>query len=420
MKKSLADWLTHFENLHPVGIDMGLSRVARVWQNLCQAHNIGKLANEKVITVSGTNGKGSACKMLSLLLSAQGYRVGTYTSPHIHHFRERVTINSAEADDDKLTRAFAAIEEARGEISLSYFEATTLVGLLVFAWESVDFAVLEVGLGGRLDAINIIDTDAVLITSIGLDHEAFLGNDLAQIAVEKAGVCRPNAPCVYAETDVYDSVVKFTEKNRIPLIANGRDYQIDAAQVTFNKRQWRVPEAIAELGTHQISNCAGVLVLLATLGLLPDNYRAPLERFSLGGRLQRIGTRPDIVVDVAHNAASAHALANYLHRQRDKYDNIYAVIGMLRDKDHRATLATFDGIFDAVFCGTTTGERGLRDTVLADKVADVLACEVFSCDRLTAALTQATEQAHDNDLIIAFGSFLVIEALTTNKEISSS
>ncbi len=418
-KHSLSQWLEHFENLHPVGIDMGLTRVAQVWKKLCERYDIKQLASKKMITVAGTNGKGSACQMLTLLLSAQGYRVGTYTSPHIHHFRERVQMNAQSVDDELLEQAFSAIETTRGDISLSYFEATTLAGLLVFAWQAVDFAVLEVGLGGRLDAVNIIDADAVLITSIGLDHEAYLGNDLSCIALEKAGVCRPHKPCVYAEQGVYDSLRQFAKSQCIPLIINGEDYHIDGALIHWGARTWRIPEHIASQGAHQMANCAGVLVLLEALGYLPDGVadvdtliQTELERFSLAGRLQRITRYPDVVVDVAHNEASAHALANYLRQQSANYERIYAVVGMLRDKDHSATLHAFDGLFSRVFCGRTDGERGLDDETLATVVREVLSCEVVACGSLVHALVQAKSQAKPNDLIMAFGSFLVVEALT--------
>lgn len=409
----LTDWLTHFETLHPVGIDMGLSRVSQVWQNLCDIYHIDQLAKQKIITVAGTNGKGSACQMLTLLLLSQGRRIGTYTSPHIHHFRERVKINDISVDDKMLVDAFAAIETARGDISISYFEATTLVGLLCFVWQNVDFAVLEVGLGGRLDAVNIIDADAVLITSIGLDHEAFLGNDLSQIALEKAGVCRPNAPCVYAESGIYDSVIDFARDHNVPLIANGRDYRLDGKTLSFNAnaRQLRVPAHIAALGAHQVANSAGVLVLLDTLDLLPDDYASRLLAFSLAGRLQKIATSPDIVLDVAHNPAAARALADYLREQSAHYDNIYAVIGMLKDKDHGAVLQAFDDVFSHVFCGRTKGERGFSDSELTTIGQTVLACPVSACGDLHSALADAQAVAGVDDLIIAFGSFWVAEEL---------
>ncbi len=422
MQPLLADWLNHFETLHPVGIDMGLTRVANVWQTLRKQHGIVRLANNKVITVAGTNGKGSACEMLTRLLSAQGYLVGTYTSPHIHHFRERVHINQTAVADDTLTRAFAAVERARGEISLSYFEATTLVGLLIFAWARVDMAVLEVGLGGRLDAINIIDADAVLITSIGLDHAEFLGRDLSKIALEKAGVGRRGAPCVYAQTDIYPSVIDFAQQRGIPLLANGRDYQLSGQILQYQQQCWQVPDAIANLGEQQISNCAGVLLLLAQLDLLPSDYTSPLSNFSLSGRMQVIAEHPTVIVDVAHNEDAARALAGFLRNKQLSSPSpisLYAVIGMLADKDHRAVLVAFEGLFDGIFCGSTTGERGFSDRELANIARTQLSAPVHACGTLSQALARATAcaAAQPDSIVIAFGSFLVANALLTNNNI---
>lgn len=413
IEKTLSDWLSHYETLHAVGIDMGLERVAEVWQVLCQIYHIKSIAKQKVITVAGTNGKGSACQMLSMLLVAQGYRVGVYTSPHIHRFNERVKINAMDVDDAILVCAFEAIETARGSLTLSYFEATTLAGLLVFAWQEVDYAVLEVGLGGRLDAINVIDADAVLITSIALDHEAFLGNDLAAIAIEKAGVCRPYKPAVYAQSDIYDALIDYAKGQKIPLYSRDNAYQIDGAQVFFQEVNYVLPDRMLQLGEHQIDNAAGVVVLLHLLDLLPENYSTILANFSVMGRLQQIATKPDVVLDVAHNAAAAKALADYLQREKNNYSQLIAVVGMLGDKDHRAVLEVFNGVFDAVYCGSTWGERGFSDIALADCAKTLFSVPVSACGDLQHALITAKKSASDKDLIIAFGSFLVVEALFT-------
>ncbi|PIE45382.1 MAG: bifunctional folylpolyglutamate synthase/ dihydrofolate synthase [Gammaproteobacteria bacterium] len=412
-KRDLNAWLSYYEQLHPVGIDLGLSRVGKVWQKLCQTYRIRRLARDKTISVAGTNGKGSGAQMLSMLLSAQGYGVGTYTSPHIHHFNERIKINGRSVKDRLIIEAFEAIEAAREGTTLSYFEATTLAGLLVFAWQQVDFAVLEVGLGGRLDATNVVDADAALITSVGLDHEAYLGRDIEQIAIEKAGICRPNKPAVYAQTGMYPALKAYVKKHRIPLIANGLDYQVVGERVTFARNQFVIPEEICDLGRHQISNCAGVLVLLSILERLPSDYQSILSRFSLPGRLQKISDRPDIFVDVAHNADAAKALADYVRRHKKPYQHCYAVLGMLGDKDHKALLSELTGIFDKVFLGTTQGQRGFSDRDLLGTAKQVLQCPVEACGRLTDALKRAKQQASSDDVIYAFGSFLVVEALTS-------
>ncbi|PID33582.1 MAG: bifunctional folylpolyglutamate synthase/dihydrofolate synthase, partial [Thiotrichales bacterium] len=376
----------HFETLHPVGIDMGLSRVARVWQRLCNHYSINQLATKKVITVSGTNGKGSTCQMLFLLLQEKNNRIGVYTSPHIHHFSERVQINGLSVTDEQLIQAFTAIETLRREISLSYFEATTLVGLLIFAWEKVDYAILEVGLGGRLDAINIIDADATILTSVGLDHANFLGTDLSQIAVEKAGIFRTDKPAIYGEQTVYQSVINYN-------------------------KTYKLPKKLNDWGKHQLQNATSVVILLAQLNLLPNDYQSRLEQFSLAGRLQVIGHNPKIIVDVAHNTDAAIALADYIRSQHHN-GKIFAVIGMLKDKDHKAVLSVFDGLFDHIYFGGTLGERGFDSKELQTIYQQVSNTDNHidssSYPTLTEALNQAKTDASNTDVIYAFGSFLVV------------
>lgn len=413
--KRLADWLNYYENLHPVGIDMGLERVGAVWEKLCDAYQIDCIAKKKVITVAGTNGKGSACQMLSSLLIAQGHCVGMFTSPHIHRFNEQIKINHREAADCLIIQAFEAIEATRGELTLSYFEAATLAGLLVFAWQTVDFAVLEVGLGGRLDAVNIIDADAVLITSIARDHEAFLGSDLALIALEKMGVCRANKPAVYAQADVFPEVVHYARQQNTPLFIRDSDYFLENDDLKFRHRSYELPERLKQLGQHQVNNAAGVIVLLTLLDLLPCDYRSILADFAVAGRLQKIAAKPDIFVDVAHNEAAAEALAAYLQKHQTKYQRIFAVVGMLNDKEHTKVLTVFNGVFDAVYCGSTHGERGFSDEALADCAKKVLTVPVHACGELEQALVAAKAVATKDDLLIAFGSFLVVEALSPRK-----
>ncbi len=413
--KNIDDWLHHFETLHPVGIDMGLSRVATVWQKLCQHYHITHLANKKTITVSGTNGKGSTCKMLSLLLQNKDTKVGVYTSPHIHHFSERVQINGKNICDEKLIKAFSAIEHIRGEISLSYFEATTLVGLLIFAWEKVDYAVLEVGLGGRLDAINIIDADACILTSVSLDHTNFLGEDLEKIAWEKAGIFRKNKPAIYSQEKIYQSVIDYSKELNVPLIINGKDFQRKNLTISFQEKTYQLPEKIANLGQHQLQNATSVIVLLKILECLPNDYKKRLENFSLNGRLQLINNNPEITVDVAHNADAGKALANYI-RNKNHNGRIFAVIGMLKDKDHKALLSEFTGTFEHIYFATTKGDRGFSSENLQNIYKKNNANNCSHYTNITEALEAAKKDAHNSDTIYAFGSFLVVEELTKQKE----
>ena len=392
---------------------MGLSRVAKVWALLCAEFAIDKLASKKVFSISGTNGKGSTCQMLSLLLVADNTKVGVYTSPHIHQFSERVQINHLPADEGLLVKAFEAIERARGKISLSYFEATTLVSLLIFAWEKVDYAILEVGLGGRLDAINIIDADAAILTSVGLDHQDFLGDDLENIALEKAGIFRANKPAVYAHTHIYDKVLDSSKSQKVSLIVNGKDYQQKDNRVYFKSSIYEIPNNLFDLGQHQLQNASAVIVLLAYLDLLPADYHSRLQKFSLRGRLQLLQSSPDIIVDVAHNEAAARALADYIRKQPRK-GKYYALIGMLKDKDHAAVLSVFTDVFDIVFFASTQGDRGYSSEDLQLLWKKMSAIPSVACLDFQQALKIIKKQSNFDDTIYAFGSFLVATALTKN------
>ncbi len=408
---SVEDWLTYFENLHPVGIDMGLSRVSAVWEALRARNGIEKIATELVITVSGTNGKGSTCQMLSLFLCAEDTKVGVYTSPHIHHFNERVQIDGHVVGDELIIRAFEEIEDARGDTSLSYFEATTLVGLLIFAWERVDYAILEVGLGGRLDAINVVDADAVIVTSVGVDHEAFLGNDVASIAVEKAGVMRAGKPAVFAQPRVYQSVLDYAREHEVPLLSQGIDYQRDGTEIDFHGLCFHLPDSLLQWGEHQLQNAAAVVVLLSTLQLLPKDYRKRLENFSLSGRLQVIAENPRVIVDVAHNEDAALALASYIRQHKDG-GKTFAIIGMLCDKDHEKVLSLFDGIFDEVYFASTQGERGYTGHALQRIWERCCSAPSKVFDEFDDCLRDIRRISQNTDVVYAFGSFLVAEALT--------
>lgn len=409
-KRDLSAWLTYYKNLHPVGIDMGLSRVNQVWQNLCRIYNIKQLAQQKTITVSGTNGKGSTCQMLSMLLSQQGYKVGMYSSPHIHQFNERVKLNHCMVDDDTLIKAFEAIDHARESITVSYFEASTLAGLLIFAWEAVDFAILEVGLGGKLDAVNVIDADAVIMTSIGLDHASFLGSDLQQIAIEKAGICRTNRLAVYGHTQTFPTLEAYFKQHKIPAIIHAKDYVISNNQLTIEQSSFTIPDNISALGKHQIRNAAAVIVLLYKIGKLPNNYQQILAEFFITGRMQKIAENPDVILDVAHNVDSIEALVSYVNKQ-NHYQQSIAVIGMLKDKDHQAVFAALQGVFDDIYFGGTTGGRGISADALKAIADEILDTPTTACCSLTDALAQAKKKASMHDVIYAFGSFLVVSEL---------
>ncbi|MBS9778109.1 MAG: bifunctional folylpolyglutamate synthase/dihydrofolate synthase [Gammaproteobacteria bacterium] len=415
--KTIEQWLSYFEMLHPVGIDMGLDRVSAVWRSLCETYEINKVAKDKVFIVSGTNGKGSTCHMLSLLLQSNAKRVGMYTSPHIHEFNERVRINFDVMSDEQICEAFAAIDAAREDISLSYFEATTLVGLLIFAWQEVDFAVLEVGLGGRMDAVNVIDADVAIVTSVGIDHEAFLGHDVSKIALEKAGVFRSGKPAVYAQPNIFESVVSYANDHDVLLLANGEAYEHSRREVVYQDNIYELPQILEQFGNHQLQNGAAVIVSLVASKCLPHDYKERLKLFSVPGRLQVIGESPKVVVDVAHNEDAAQTLVQFINKQKHT-GKVYGLIGMLADKNHYKVLSLVSSSFDEIYFGTTYGERGCDGLVLQQVLCEVDDVSSFACSSIKEAFAEIKSVAKSDDVIYAFGSFLVAEALLENSDFS--
>lgn len=337
---SLSGWLQRLESQHPVEIDLGLERVAAV------AEKLGLITSPPpTITVAGTNGKGSVVAVASALLELSGLQVGRYTSPHLNRFNERICINGAEASDEDLILAFDVIEQARGAISLTYFEAATLAALWIFRQRNVDIQVLEVGLGGRLDAVNILDADVSVITSIGLDHMDWLGDDREQIAIEKAGVARAQRPCIVAEGEPPRSLlVSLDERGAVNCMVN---------------RDWRIANGVLQLASGKNFQLPGIK------GLLPQNIGAAIQALEVGqfcslsqdlldqisglslpGRLSlhQLGS-VELVLDVAHNVEAVVKLAQFL-TQRPVTGKTIALFGVMGDKPIRDMIAACESVFD--------------------------------------------------------------------------
>ncbi|MFM8574734.1 MAG: bifunctional tetrahydrofolate synthase/dihydrofolate synthase, partial [Limnohabitans sp.] len=312
--KTLQDWLDFCERLHPVAIDMGLERVREV------AGRLSLRFECPVITVAGTNGKGSTCAMLEAILLQAGYRTGVYTSPHLVHFEERCRLSGASVAPADLAEAFAAVEAVRGDVSLTYFEFSTLAILWLMSRAELDEVILEVGLGGRLDAVNIVDADCAVITSIDLDHMAILGNDRESIGREKAGIMRPGRTVVVSDPMPPQSVVAYAEALGADLWRFGRDFNFSG-----DKQQWawagrgRRYSGMAYpalRGANQLVNASGVLAALEALRtripVTAQAVRNGLAMVELPGRFQIIPGEPVLVLDVAHNPHSVAALAENL------------------------------------------------------------------------------------------------------------
>ena len=325
----LADWLRWQESLHPSAIDLGLERPRSVWTRL------GSGRAPVVITVGGTNGKGSCVAFLEAILRHAGYRAGCYTSPHLVRYNERIAIDGEPVSDEVLMSAFQRVEETRGDTRLTYFEFGTLAALDIFARSRLDVAVLEVGLGGRLDAVNIIDADVSVITPVGVDHVEWLGTDRESVGREKAGIFRRGRPAVVADPDPPASVLNAADALDCPLWIAGRDYRFDAGP---NDWTWHGPDVVRRglpvpvmRGRHQLSNAAAAIaVLQRAAGRLPVDQRAirtGLLNARVQGRFQVLEGKPSVVLDVAHNPDAAAVLADNL-RHLPRPGRVLSVFGL--------------------------------------------------------------------------------------------
>ncbi len=406
--QTLNDWLHWQESLHPSEIELGLERVRAVLEHM-------DLANPDftVVTVAGTNGKGSSVAMLESILLAAGYRVGSYTSPHLLRYNERVRVQGEPVADGELCDSFARIDAARGDISLTYFEFGTLAAIDCLQRRGVEIAVLEVGLGGRLDAVNVLDADVALITPVDVDHVAWLGNDREAIGLEKAGIMRAGRPVVVSDPQPPRSVLARAGELGAPLALVGRDYHYQA-----QGDQWRWVAAEqsrnalplpALRGDFQLANAAGVLMVLARLGeqfpVSQQAVRSGLLAVQLPGRFQVLPGRPVQILDVAHNPHSARALAQNLARQPCP-GRTRAVLGMLDDKDIVATVASLNTLVDDWYLASLDVPRGASAARLREALGDVGQC----FDNVASARAAALAAADDGDRIVIFGSFHTVAA----------
>jgi dihydrofolate synthase/folylpolyglutamate synthase len=410
--KTLAEWLAHCERLHPKTIELGLERVKRV------ADRMGLSFACPVITVAGTNGKGSTCAMLEAILLQAGFRTGVYTSPHLVQFEERCRIGGDIVAPDALVPHFAQVEAARDGTSLTYFEFTTLAIMSLMAASQLDVAILEVGLGGRLDAVNIVDTDCAVITSIDLDHMEFLGNDRDSIGREKAGIMRAGRPAVVSDPMPPQSVVDHAGALGADLWLLGRDYNFQG-----DKQQWAWAgrgRRYAGLGypalrgANQLVNAAGVLAALeslrAKLPVTAQAVRNGLSLVELPGRFQIVPGQPALVLDVAHNPHSVAALAANLDAM-GFYPLTHAVFGAMADKDLAPMLGKLSPIVDRWYftdlpTARAESAQNLQAKWQAIETRRDLAAATFPDPK--SALQAAVAAASPSDRIVVFGSFYTV------------
>lgn len=408
-KVTLNDWLAWLESLHSKTIDMGLERSAAVWSSM------GCTPAFPIVTVGGTNGKGSVCAMLSTILRCAGFKVGTYTSPHIHRYNERVAIDLEPVSDERIIRSFAAIDHARGDTTLTYFEFGTLAAMHTFIEEKVDIAIMEVGLGGRLDTVNIFDADVSVVVSVDLDHQAFLGNDRESIGYEKAGIFRQGRPAICADPVPPQRLIDHAKAVGADLKLLGQDFGFNRMdnQWSFfmgDSRRHALPIP-ALRGGYQLTNASAVMAVLECLRQrMPVSMGAikqGLLEVDWPGRFQVLPGRPVVVLDVGHNPHAVKAMVASL-RQLPFAENRYAVFSMLADKDIDAVVELARDDFDAWFIAGLDMPRGLTADELKQKLLSHGAKGVKAFASVAEAWQAALSQAGESDRITVFGSFYTV------------
>lgn len=417
MPKTLAQWLDHLETLHPVGIELGLDRVSRV------ADRMGLLQRpiaKRVISVAGTNGKGSTLAIIDSVARAHGLRVGTYTSPHLLRYNERVQLDGSMASDEQLVAGFETVEQARlaaPAVSLTYFEAGTLCALWCLCQQPLDLAVLEVGLGGRLDAVNIVDADVAIVTTIAQDHAGFLGTDIAQIGREKAGIFRSQRPAVLGSRDLPESVADIADALSAPVYQLGRHFEHSADPASACWR-WQghttsgdalTLDALPDPGLP-MDNAATALQALVLAGVVPEAYptQRALTNLVVPGRMQWHG---QWCLDVGHNPHAADYLARHLPLVAAGATQ-WGLIGMLSDKDADGVIAALSSRIGDWVCVSLDGERGREATELAERIA-ALGGRVHHCAASPmAGVEWLATRLGPEDRVLATGSFFTVAALS--------
>lgn len=415
---SKAAWLQILEQRHPSAIDMGLERVGVVADRLA-----ARQFSAPVITVAGTNGKGSTVATLVAVGRAAGWRVAHYTSPHLVDFNERIGINGVLIRDDELVQALDAVEAVRGDISLTYFEHTTLAAFHWFQQQAPDLIVLEIGLGGRLDAVNLVDSTVAIITSVDLDHQDWLGNTIAEIAREKAGVMRSRCPVILGEREPHAVLLEHAHKLSAPVWMKGRDYDF---QEMASEWQWQGRDGLSWLSLPLprvvCDNAATALAALQALGQVSHlridfaSVCQGLPQAFVTGRLQRLPGLPETWLDVGHNPHGARFLWQHLPAALPA-QRTHAVFAMLQDKDVAGVIAASQAFVDDWWLAGLPGPRGLTAAQLAERVSTALAaamgdgCAIHQHADVAEALQAARQAAQSNDRIIVFGSFLTVAAV---------
>jgi dihydrofolate synthase/folylpolyglutamate synthase len=419
---TLDQWLDWQLELHPSEIELGLQRVAAVWRRLSP-----RGLSCPVVSVAGTNGKGSCVAMIDAVCRSAGYRVATYTSPHLVRYNERIKLEGVAVDDHSICEAFEAVDRARDNLTLTYFEFGTLAALYLFAQAAPDLVILEVGLGGRLDAVNIIDADLAIITTIDIDHKEWLGETREAIGREKAGIMRQRRPVVLADPQMPASLFEEAERLGAEVLAAGVDYTWSETPQGWC---WHGPDDVsfdlpvpALSGAAQLQNAAAVVMACQRL---KGNFEIPESALSKGlaevrlpGRLHLLPGKPRVLLDVAHNRQSVEGLAAFLD-QIAPQARIQAVLGLLYDKDPLAVADIMGGRVDGWHLTDLAGNRGRSSVELAEALRSAgIVTPVHTFADVVAAFQSALGSAQEDDLVLVFGSFRVVGELMRHLDIDS-
>lgn len=429
MTKDLAAWLSYIESLHPKSIAMGLDRVK------CVISRLSLKPTFPIITVAGTNGKGSTCAMLEQVYKNAGYQVGCYTSPHLLRYNERVHINGIEVSDEDLCAAFAVVDAARVgadniAIPLTYFEVGTLAAMWHFMQANIDVAILEIGLGGRLDAVNAFEPSCSIVTSVDLDHQDFLGDTREDIGFEKAGVYRPSVPAICGDANPPASLIAYARQIQADFKCIHQDFDYVLADGAWQYlTQGKVVHTLpipALHGSYQLNNAACAIAavesLQSSLPVATEVIANAMRQVTLAGRFQTISNSPWVILDVAHNPQAAHALAENLKASKTQHGKTssgksasgktYAVFAMLADKDVNGVIDAVKNEIDTWYVASINHVRGALAADLAAVIAEVMPiANIKIFDQAADAYQQACIDSSENDKIVVFGSFFTVSSV---------
>lgn len=404
-RRSLSDWLSYLESLHPANIEMGLGRSQQVFARLdCD------FSRSQVVTIAGTNGKGSTAATLESILHQHDIKTCVYSSPHLIRYTERLRLNGEELEEQAHIRAFEQVEAARGDVPLTYFEFTTLAALYLVAETQPDVAIIEVGLGGRLDVTNVLDNDIAVITTVDIDHVDFLGDNREDIGFEKAGIFRPKGKVVINELDVPKRMLKHAEALQVDAFYRGKDYDVHSidGEWEFQSQNYHFRQLVNT--PFPVENAATAIAVAQQLGveLSQDAVQKAVAKVLVPGRWQRIADKPQVVLDVGHNAQAASYLASQIAQAKhDGINKVYAVVAMLGDKDCTAVVSQLQALVSHWYIAGLKGPRGDDGS----RLASCLTQQGLNFTRLpevVEAYQKALSQAQENDMVVVFGSFHTI------------